>query len=104
MRILIHLILHILVPATVARLAFPSYWRRAWLIMMLTMAVDIDHLVAEPIFDPQRCSIGFHPLHTYPAMLGYALMLAIPRLRLPAYGLIIHMILDGIDCFWMRRL
>ena len=30
---------------------------------MLTMMVDLDHLIADPIFDPQRC-IGFHPLHS----------------------------------------
>ena len=36
--------------------------------MMATMLVDLDHLFADPIYDPDRCSIGFHPLHQYPIM------------------------------------
>ena len=33
-----------------------------------TMLVDVDHLLANPIFDANRCSINFHPLHTYYAI------------------------------------
>lgn len=67
--------------------------------MMTTMLVDIDHLLATPIYDPQRCSIGFHPLHTLPAILTY-LALTIPtKTRLIGLGLIIHMILDSMDCY-----
>ncbi len=66
--------------------------------MMLAMAIDIDHLLATPIFDPDRCGIGFHPLHTYPAMILYGAMFAIPKLRVLALGLMIHVVLDGLDC------
>ena len=47
---------------------FPHPWKMVWLIMMLTMLVDLDHLLANPIYDPNRCSIGFHPLHSYLAI------------------------------------
>lgn len=96
---LIHMLAHILVPGLVARLAFKPRWRRAWLIMVATMLVDLDHLLSSPIFDPDRCSIGTHILHTEPAMAVYGLMLLIPQLRIIAAGLLIHMGLDAIDCY-----
>lgn len=66
--------------------------------MLLTMAVDLDHLLADPVYDPNRCGIGFHPLHSYPAIVAYAFLL-IPRMtRLVALGLVIHMALDALDC------
>ena len=69
--------------------------------MLATMLVDLDHLLADPIYDPSRCSIGFHPLHSFPAITAY-LVLLIPRVsRLPALGLIIHMALDALDCIVM---
>jgi hypothetical protein len=70
--------------------------------MMLTMIVDLDHLLATPIFDPGRCSIGFHPLHTWPAILFYGALTAVPLTRIIGLGLIIHMALDALDCVWMR--
>ena len=77
---------------------FRKYWLKAWLIMLATMLVDLDHLLASPIYDPARCSIGFHPLHQWPAISIYALMSFIRPLRLIAIGLLIHMLLDGVDC------
>jgi len=98
----IHLLLHVVVPAAVALLFFRPQWRRAFLIMLATMAVDLDHLLATPLYDPNRCSIGFHPLHTWPVLLIY-LMLVIPKpTRVIGLGLVIHMALDGIDCVVMR--
>jgi len=71
--------------------------------MALTIIVDLDHLLADPIYDPNRCSIGYHPLHTYPAILVYLVLTAIVRTRLIGLGLLIHMALDGLDCIWMIR-
>ncbi|SHG58712.1 hypothetical protein SAMN04488522_106168 [Pedobacter caeni] len=67
--------------------------------MMATMVVDLDHLLAVPIYDPNRCSIGFHPLHSYYAIGVYVILLFFPKTRLVGIGLVIHMILDYIDCF-----
>jgi hypothetical protein len=97
----LHLLLHVLVPGVVAYGAFRSRWRRAWLIMVATMLVDLDHLVATPIYDPGRCSIGFHPLHTWPMIGVYLLLLLVPRTRLVGLGLVIHMALDALDCLLM---
>ena len=62
------------------------------------MVVDLDHLLASPVYDPNRCSIGFHPLHAYIAIAVYALMAAVPKLRIAAVGLLIHMTVDWGDC------
>lgn len=62
------------------------------------MVVDLDHFLADPVFDALRCSIGFHPLHSYLAIAAYLLMLALPKLRFVALGLLIHMGLDGLEC------
>lgn len=67
--------------------------------MVATMAVDLDHLLAVPVYDPNRCSIGFHPLHSYYAIGVYVILLFFPKTRLVGIGLVIHMILDYIDCF-----
>jgi hypothetical protein len=101
MRPTIHLILHLVVPGVVALVAFRPNWKKAWLIMVATMIVDADHLLANPVFDPGRCSIGFHPLHTYPAIGVYVVLAVIPKTRLVGIGLVIHMLLDGLDCVWM---
>lgn len=101
LRICTHLALHVLAPAIVARLGFADRWKRAWLIMTGTIVVDVDHLLATPIFDPNRCSIGFHPLHTWPAIGLFFLLAAIPKTRLVGLGLMIHIALDTLDCLWM---
>jgi hypothetical protein len=93
-----HLVLHAAVPGAVAWVFFRSRWRRAWLIMLAAMLVDLDHLLADPIYDPNRCGIGFHPLHTAPAIAGYALLSILPATRLIGVGLVIHMALDLSDC------
>lgn len=95
--------MHFLVPGILAWLLFRTAWKKAWAIMLLSMLVDLDHLLSTPIFDPERCSIGHHPLHTLPAMVLYALLLLVPRqaLRMLAVGLLWHMLTDFLDCLWM---
>lgn len=66
--------------------------------MMSTMLVDIDHLLANPIYEPNRCSIGFHPLHEFIPIIIYGVFCFIKPLRYIGIGLVIHMALDSIDC------
>ncbi|MES2873832.1 MAG: DUF6122 family protein [Bacteroidota bacterium] len=94
-----HIVLHFLAPALIAGMFYRKMLWKAWLIMIATMIVDLDHLLANPIYDPNRCSIGFHPLHSYLAVGIYIGLLSFPRLRLIAAGLVIHMALDYVDCF-----
>jgi len=95
---ILHVILHFFVPLAVAKTVWRKKWIRPFLIMALTITVDLDHLLAEPIFDPNRCSIGTHPLHSWPAIGVYLAFLLSPHLRIVASGLLIHMALDGTDC------
>ena len=117
---IIHYSLHFLFPGLVAWLFFRDRWKKAWLIMILTMAVDLDHVWAckafieargidgvmqifqcPDLFVADRCSIGFHPLHSYVAIGAYVLLMAIPVLRILAVGFLLHMATDFQDCLWM---
>ena len=94
---MLHLLLHFSVPALVAGFFFRQHWQRAYGLMIVTMMVDLDHLLANPIYDAARCSIGFHPLHQPPLMVGYLALCFFTKTRFIGFGLIIHMILDSID-------
>lgn len=98
---IVHYSLHFLAPGLIAYVFFRDNWKKAWLLMLATMLVDLDHLLAVPVFDPDRCSIGFHPLHSYPAIGFYVLLLVFPRTRIVAVGLLFHMFTDYQDCWWM---
>lgn len=109
---MIHIALHFIVPLVVALLFYRDSWRYTWLILVATMLVDLDHLLATPIYDPARCSIGSHPLHTWPAILVYVIAFVLPwmvkvgeprretvrLIHLVGLGLLIHMGLDWLDC------
>lgn len=97
---MLHIALHFIVPFVYSFIFFRDKLWRTWLVLSATMLVDLDHLLANPIYDPNRCSIGFHPLHSYLAIAIYALLLIPGKTRLIATGLLIHMALDYIDC-WM---
>jgi hypothetical protein len=94
-----HLALHFIVPLLVAFLFFSENLKLSYLVMMLTMLVDLDHLLASTIYDANRCSIGFHPLHQYWFIAIYLVMSFFSKTRLIGVGLIIHMSLDALDCF-----
>ncbi|MDQ3392774.1 MAG: DUF6122 family protein [Bacteroidota bacterium] len=96
---MLHIVLHFLVPAIVAGIFYRKEWQKVFLILIATMLVDMDHLLADPIYDPDRCSIGFHPLHSYVAVGVYFIMLIFPKTRIIGLGLVIHMVLDFIDCY-----
>lgn len=120
---LIHYSLHFLAPGIIAFAFFRENWKKAWLIMLATMLVDLDHVFAcsqmfpdeggfiwpslshlwgcKEIFVPSRCSIGFHPLHSYFAIIVYLLMFFFKKIRILAIGLLFHMLTDLLDCMWI---
>ena len=101
MRAGLHVILHILVPGLVARFGYSANRLHAFLWMMGGMIIDVDHFFATPMYDPDRCSVGFHPLHTVWVMPIY-IGLCIPKKTRPlGIGLCIHIVLDLFDCAWM---
>ena len=97
----IHMILHFLVPLLVAWIFFRKEYKKAFLIMIATMLVDLDHLLADPIFQADRCSINFHPLHSYLAIIAYTGLLFFRKpFQIIGVGLLFHMLTDWVDC-WM---
>jgi len=89
--------------------------------MLSTMLVDLDHLWASPIYDANRCSVGFHPLHQLFPIVIYLVLSFSPYiirsllhnsllnllrstkfndklLQYVGLGLLVHMALDSIDC------
>ncbi|GAA4244577.1 MULTISPECIES: DUF6122 family protein [Winogradskyella] len=94
----VHYGIHFGLPLAIAILFYKKYWIKAYCIMILGMLIDLDHLLANPIFDPNRCSINFHPLHSYYAIAVYLLLLIPKKTRLLGLGLVIHIIADTADC------
>lgn len=97
---LVHYSLHFVFPVVLALVFFPLVWQTAYLIMLATMLMDLDHLLAKPIFDPLRCSVGYHPLHSFYAVPVYALLLLFPATQIIAVGLLFHLFTDTVDCLW----
>lgn len=102
----IHYFLHLVFPVFIALAFYKKHWQKAYFIMLGTMLVDLDHLFATPIFKPDRCSIGFHFLHTYPAIALYFLGVIFLKgnYRIVAIGLLFHMITDFQDYYFWRWL
>lgn len=97
----LHYGIHFLLPLAVALLLFKTQWKIAYLIMICGILIDFDHILANPMFDPNRCSIQFHPLHTYFAIGVYFLLLIPKKTRLIGLGLVIHILADTVDCLMM---
>jgi hypothetical protein len=94
---------HFVVPFALGWLLWRDKWLRAGLLVLAANLIDIDHLLADPIFDPNRCSIGFHPLHTLYAAAAYGVMLLVPKWWVRALGLgaLWHLAVDWSDCRMM---
>ena len=104
MQTFIHYFLHIVFPFFIAYGFFRKDWKRVYLILLATMLVDLDHLLANPIFDADRCSIHYHPLHTYYAMAAYVALLFFRKpFSIIGLGLLFHMLADWIDCLMMTN-
>ncbi|SEE60216.1 DUF6122 family protein [Polaribacter dokdonensis] len=98
-KFIIHYSLHFLFPLLISYVFFNTKWKITYLIFLASMLVDADHLLANPIFAENRCSINFHPLHTYYAMGIYFVGLFVKKTRILAIALLFHMLTDFIDCF-----
>lgn len=100
-RPLLHYGMHYVMPFIIALIFFRKDFWKASLLMLAANIIDLDHLLANPIFDPNRCSIGFHFLHSYIAIVIYSLLLMIPKARIVAIGLLLHIITDFADCLFL---
>jgi hypothetical protein len=101
LRFITHYGMHFLLPVLIAVIFFRKDFWKASVLMLLANLVDLDHLLANPIFDSNRCSIGFHFLHSYFAIAFYFILLFIPKTRIIGIGLVLHILTDFIDCLWI---
>ena len=99
LRFFIHYGIHFIVPIAVGIFFFKEHQKRAILILLSAIIIDVDHLLANPIFDPNRCSIDFHPLHSYWAIGIYVAFLFFKKSKIFGIALLIHILADIADCF-----
>jgi len=100
LKFVLHYSLHFIAPLAIAYFYNPIFWKKNYYILLATMLIDLDHLLASPIFDDNRCSINFHPLHSFPIIYLYFLLLVPKQTRLISIGIIFHLITDYIDCYY----
>ncbi|HTN21202.1 MAG TPA: DUF6122 family protein [Pelobium sp.] len=99
MQPVIHYALHFIAPFFIAFYFFRDDWKKAYLILIATMLIDLDHLLATPIFEPDRCSIGFHPLHSFYIIPVYFILLFFRKpFNIIGIGLVFHVFTDALDC------
>ncbi|WP_127024907.1 DUF6122 family protein [Flagellimonas beolgyonensis] len=101
LRHLLHYGIHFLVPIIIALYFFRNDWRKVALLLLAGILIDLDHLFATPLFDPGRCSIGYHPLHSYLAIMAYALLPLFKPTRILGLALLLHIFADLLDCLLM---
>ncbi len=100
LRFLLHYGIHLIVPLLIGFFFFKKKNRTSVILLLLAgMLIDLDHLLANPIFDANRCSINFHPLHGYWAIGLYFSLLLFKKTRIVAIGLLIHIVADLTDCY-----
>lgn len=100
-RPILHYGFHFILPLLIAVLFFPKQWKKTYILFIAAMLIDIDHIIADPIFDPNRCSIGYHPLHSYYAIAVYSILSFFSKTRIIGLALIWHILTDYLDCFMM---
>lgn len=99
LKVTIHYTLHFLAPLLITFFFFKDQWKKVYLIFLLSMLIDLDHLLATPIFVENRCSINFHPFHSYIAIATYFLGLFFKKTRIVCIALLFHVLTDLIDCY-----
>lgn len=99
LKFIIHYGFHFIVPGIIAFVFFKDKWKKVLAIFIAAMLIDLDHLLAIPIFDPNRCSINFHPLHSYTMIVIYTILFLFKRTRVIGLALLLHILADTIDCY-----
>ncbi len=101
LRHFLHYGIHFLIPILLALIFFKENRIQVMLILLAGIVLDIDHVVANPIFDPNRCSIGFHPLHSYLLIPVYFGLTLWKKTRIIGLALVIHILADTVDCLFI---
>ncbi|MDD9953391.1 MAG: DUF6122 family protein [Candidatus Woesearchaeota archaeon] len=91
-----HLIADVVLLAVIYRVKKPAnfHWV-AWQVFGSNI-LDIDHFLADPFYDPSRCSL-VHPLHSW-AVPIYVVFSFYGRFKYFFWAALLHVILDALDC------
>ena len=101
-RFLLHYGIHFLLPILIGMLFFK---KQRWIVIIILLSgiiIDIDHLLATPVFDPNRCSLGYHPLHSFWILPVYLVLFLYRKTRIFGLALLIHILADAVDCLFLR--
>ncbi|WP_220399458.1 DUF6122 family protein [Galbibacter sp. BG1] len=101
LRFIIHYGIHFIVPILIAYFFYREKFIKVSLILLLGIAIDIDHLWATPIFESNRCSLNFHFFHSYYLIAVYIFLLFFKKTRQIGLALVIHILADLSDCILM---
>ncbi|SNQ41905.1 DUF6122 family protein [Cellulophaga lytica] len=102
LRFCLHYGIHFIVPIVIGYFFYKEQRLKAIIILLAAILIDLDHLLATPIFEANRCSINFHPLHTYWAMAIYISLLFFKKTRIFGIALLLHMLADFVDCLFIN--
>ncbi|APQ18452.1 DUF6122 family protein [Maribacter hydrothermalis] len=101
-RFIAHYGIHFIVPILIAFYFYKDNKFWVAIILLLGILIDVDHILANPMFDPDRCSINFHPLHSYWAIGAYTILFTFKKTRIIGLALLIHILADTVDCLFIR--
>jgi hypothetical protein len=101
LRFFLHYGIHFLLPFAIGFLFFKKNRIQIVLIFLGAMLIDVDHFLASPILDSNRCSINFHFLHSYWAIAVYMVLAFFRKSRIFGLALLLHILADLIDCLLM---
>lgn len=102
LRFCLHYGIHFIAPIVIGYFFYKEQRLRAIIILLAAILIDLDHILATPIFEANRCSINFHPLHTYWAMGIYISLLFFKKTRIFGIALLLHMLADFVDCLFIN--
>ncbi len=102
LRFAIHYGIHFIVPIFIALFFYKKNKTFAIIVLLAGIVIDVDHFFANPVFDPMRCSINYHPLHTYWAIAIYCILFVYKKTRLFGLALLIHILADLADCYMIN--
>ncbi len=100
-RFILHYGIHFLLPILIGLLFFKKQQWVVIIILLCGILIDVDHLLANPVYDPDRCSLGYHPLHSYWIMPVYLLLFVNRKTRIIGLALLIHILADAVDCLFL---
>lgn len=101
LRFIIHYGLHFVFPVLIAFWFYRPQFKKVSIILLSGILIDIDHLLANPVFEANRCSIGFHLLHGYIPIALYFFLFIYKPTRIIGLALLLHILADTADCLLM---